>query len=47
MHRDDLFPPELRREVAVQHVGVPLVDAAQGQVQIHPVDVGDLHRGVD
>src|SRR5438093_7630561 len=44
---DDLFPPELRCDVAIQHVRVPLVHAAEREVQVHPMDVGDLHRRVD
>src|SRR5437773_8609276 len=47
VQRDDLLPPELRRDVAVQHMRVPLVHAAQREVQVHPVDVRDLHRRVD
>src|SRR5438093_1291472 len=47
MEGDDLFPPELRGDVAVQHVRVPLVNAAEREVQVHPMDVGDLHRRVD
>ena len=47
MEGDHLFPPELRGHVAVQHVRVPLVHAAEREVQVHPMDVGDLHRRVD
>src|SRR5712691_164151 len=47
VERDDRLPPELRGHVAVQHVRVPLVHAAEREVQVHPVDVGDLHRRVN
>src|SRR3972149_1252993 len=44
---DDLLPPELRGHVPVEHVGVPLVHPPVREVEVHPRDVGDLHRGVD
>src|SRR5438876_3156173 len=47
VQRDDRLPAELRRHVAVQHVRVSLVHASQREVQVHPVDVRDLHGRVD
>src|SRR3990172_703702 len=47
MEGDDLLPPELRGHVPVEHVGVPLVHPPVREVEVHPRDVGDLHRGVD
>src|SRR6266571_7879941 len=44
---DNLLPAELRSDVAVEHVGVPLVHPAEREVEVHPVDVGDLHRRVN
>src|SRR6266571_3982315 len=47
VQRDDLLPAELRRDIAVEHVGVPLIHPPECEIEVHPVDVGDLHRGVD
>src|SRR5437870_6277620 len=44
---DDRLPAELGRDVPVQHVCVSLVHSSQGEVQIHPMDIRDLHGRVD
>src|SRR3989454_425756 len=46
MEGDDLFPPELRGHVAVQHVRVPLVHAAEREVQIPPELVVDVRMPI-
>src|SRR5437667_1078440 len=44
---DDRLPAELGRDVPVQHMCVSLVHASQREVQVHPMDVRDLHGRVD
>src|SRR5207302_10646180 len=44
---DYRVPAELRRHVPVQHVCVSLVHSSQREVQVHPMDVRDLHGRVD
>ena len=47
MQGDDRLPAELGRDVPVQHMCVSLVHASQREVQVHPMDVRDLHGRVD
>ena len=47
MQGDHRLPAELRRHVPVQHVCVSLVHSSQREVQVHPMDVRDLHGRVD